>query len=139
MLSGAGDLVFSRDSMCLGISIYEVILSGLVSVFKAHRGHPHGAVHTSRIMHGTCCMRTTHMHTTVLGRCCSMHGSCMLHAYYYAYAACVLPICIFQHWDDVATCMVAACCMRATRTHTVLMNDIACCSLIILLLNPLEY
>ena len=45
MLSGAGDLVFLRDSMCLVISIYVVIRSGLVSVFKAHRGHPHGAVH----------------------------------------------------------------------------------------------
>ena len=44
-LSGASDLVFIEDLVCLVFSIYSVILSGLVSAFKAHRGHPHGAVH----------------------------------------------------------------------------------------------
>ena len=57
MLGGASDLVFIENSVCLVFSIYAVILSGLVSAFKAYRGHPHGAVHIICMLNHSACIR----------------------------------------------------------------------------------
>ena len=86
MLSGASERVFLEDSVRLVIGLSQYTQRFLVNGSR-HFLKPTGGIRTGRCIH---------------------HASCMVHA------ACVLHICILQHWDDVAACVAAACCMRTT-------------------------